>query len=52
MIHNFETVWATQLSYKKSFDNPIIIYLELEAKKRSMVLDIIYTLSKSPYFTS
>ena len=50
MIHNFETVWATQLSYKKSFDNPIIIYLEIEAQKRSMIFNIIYALSKLPYF--
>ena len=51
MIHNFETVWATQLSYKKSFDNQIIIYLELEALGRSMIFITLYALSKSPYFT-
>ena len=50
-MHNFAAAWATRLSYKKSFDNPIIIYLELEAQKRSMIFNIIYALSKLPYFT-
>ena len=40
-----------RLNYKKSFDNPFIIYLELEAEKRSMIFDTIYALSKLPYFT-
>ena len=51
MVRNFATIWATHLSYKKSFDNPIIIYLEVEAQKRTMIFNIIYALSKLPYFT-
>ena len=51
MVHNFAAAWATRLSYKKSFNNPIIIYLELEAQERSSISIIIYDLSKSPYFT-
>ena len=51
MVHNFATAWATRFSYKRSFDNPIIIYLKPEGQKRSMIFNIIYALSKSPYFT-
>ena len=51
MVHNFATAWATCLSYKKSFDNPIIVYLELEAQKPTMIFNTIYDLSKLPYFT-
>ena len=51
MLHSFSAAWAARLSYKKSFDSLIIIYVKLEAENRSIIFNIFYALSKLPYFT-
>ena len=48
MANNFATIWARSLSYTNSFDNPISIYLELEAQVRGMMFSAIFSMPKYP----
>ena len=54
ILTNLPKIWYPILvnqPHPKSFENPIIVYLELEAQKPTMIFNAIYDLSKLPYFT-